>query len=151
MAKGFPSMTALLGLIAVAGYQNREKLAEMLGSQSSKAPTGQGEQHGGLSSILGSLTGGIGGAGAGGFLSGGLRELVEHFQNRGQGHVADSWVGTGPNQEVAPQDLEQALGPDVIADLVQRTGLSRDELISRLSKQLPSAVDKYTPDGRIPT
>ena len=30
MSRGFPSMTALLGLLAVAGYQNRDKIAEML-------------------------------------------------------------------------------------------------------------------------
>ena len=31
MSRGFPSMTALLGLLAIAGYQNRDKIAEMLG------------------------------------------------------------------------------------------------------------------------
>ena len=30
MSRGLPSMTALLGLLAIAGYQNRDKLAEML-------------------------------------------------------------------------------------------------------------------------
>ena len=31
MSRGMPSMTALLGLLAVAGYQNRHKIAEVLG------------------------------------------------------------------------------------------------------------------------
>lgn len=30
---GFPSMTALLGLLAVAGYQNRDKISEMLSNR----------------------------------------------------------------------------------------------------------------------
>ena len=30
MSRGMPSMTALLGLLALAGYQNRDKLAELL-------------------------------------------------------------------------------------------------------------------------
>ena len=30
MSRGLPSMTALLGLLAIAGYQNRDKIAEML-------------------------------------------------------------------------------------------------------------------------
>jgi uncharacterized protein YidB (DUF937 family) len=47
--------------------------------------------------------------------------------------------------------LEAAIGPDVLADLSQRTGLSREELLSRLSQQLPSAVDRYTPDGTLPS
>ena len=89
MSRGFPSMTALLGLLAIAGYQNRDKLAEMLG-------------------------------------------------------------GAGPKGSVAPTDLERAIGPDVIADLSQKTGLSRDELLARLSRELPKAVDQYTPDGRLP-
>ena len=31
MAKGMPSLLALLGLVAVAGYQNRDKLRDMIG------------------------------------------------------------------------------------------------------------------------
>jgi uncharacterized protein YidB (DUF937 family) len=47
--------------------------------------------------------------------------------------------------------LEQAIGPDVLEALSQQTGLSREEILSRLSKNLPEAVDKYTPQGRIPS
>ena len=61
-----------------------------------------------------------------------------------------SWVGTGPNRELAPPHLEQAIGPDVLDTLTERTGLSRQELLARLSKELPHAVDRYTPDGRLP-
>jgi uncharacterized protein YidB (DUF937 family) len=38
-----------------------------------------------------------------------------------------------------------------LATLSQQTGLSREEILSRLSKNVPDAVDKYTPQGRIPT
>src|SRR6185503_5749744 len=64
-------------------------------------------------------------------------------RQRGQGEAADSWVAKGPNQQLSPQQLEQALGSDVIENLVERTGLSRDELLSRLTRTLPEAVDKY--------
>ena len=57
----------------------------------------------------------------------------------------------GSNKQIGPSDLERALGPDVLATLSQQTGLSREEILSRLSKNLPDAVDKYTPHGRIPT
>jgi uncharacterized protein YidB (DUF937 family) len=83
-------------------------------------------------------------------LSGGLNDLVESFKQNGQGDVADSWIGKGPNQAVAPHQLEQAIGPDVLGTLSAKTGLSRDELLSRLSRNLPDAVDKYTPEGRLP-
>jgi uncharacterized protein YidB (DUF937 family) len=149
MSRGFPSMTALLGLLAIAGYQNRDKLAEMLRGASGTSPgvPGQGHRQGGLGDLLGNL----GGAGVGGLLGGGLTDLVERFRESGQGEVADSWVGRGPNKEVAPHQLEQAIGPDVLATLSQQTGLSRDEIVARLSRELPQAVDKYTPEGRLPT
>jgi uncharacterized protein YidB (DUF937 family) len=142
-------MTALLGLLAVAGFQNRDKIAEMLRGAGSGSPgtPSQGDQQGGLGGLLGSL----GGGGLGSLLGGGLGELVESFKQNGQGKAAESWVGTGPNQPIAPNQLEQAIGPDVLATLAQQTGLSRDELLSRLSTTLPEAVDKYTPDGRLPT
>ena len=70
----------------------------------------------------------------------------------GHGEAADSWVGHGANKQIGPSDLEKAIGPpDVLATLSQHTGLSREEILARLSKTLPEAVDKYTPDGRIPS
>jgi len=142
-------LTALLGLVAVAGYQNRDKIAEMLRGATSGAPpaSGPGQSQGGLGGLLGNL----GGSGVGGLLGGGLNELVERFQQSGQGNIADSWVGHGPNKEVAPNQLEQAIGPDVLATLSQQTGLSREEILAKLSKELPTAVDKYTPEGRLPS
>jgi len=147
MSSGFPSMTAVLGLVAIAGYQNKEKIAEMLGGAGKNAPApGQG----GIGGILGQLTGTGGGASAGGFLSGGLGELVDRFKQSGQGATADSWVGPGPNQQIAPPQLEQAIGPDVLDALSKQTGLSREDLLARLSRELPDAVDKYTPQRRLP-
>jgi uncharacterized protein YidB (DUF937 family) len=160
-------MAALLGLLAVVGYQNRDKLAEMFGGRGASGQgqggqgqggqgqggQGQGGQGlgGGLGDLLGRLGGGLGGAGAGGMLSGGLGELLDRFRQDGQGEVADSWVAKGPNKPIAPADLEHAIGADTLDDLSKQTGLSREELVARLSRELPDAVDKYTPEGRLPT
>src|SRR4051812_19351306 len=139
MAQGYPSLTALLGLLAVAGYQNRDKLAEMLGGagQAPSGSPGQGKSAGQGQSGLGGLLGGLGGTSVGDFLSGGLRDLVDTFQQNGHGEAAESWVGRGPNKEIAPRDLERAVSPDVLANLAQQTGLSREELLARLSRELP--------------
>ncbi len=150
MARGMPSMVALLGLLAVAGYQNKDKIAEMLRGAGGTNSGGPGQQNGRLGGILGNLGGMLGGAGAGGVVSGGLGELLERFKQNGQGETANSWVKTGPNQPVSPGELEQALGPDTLKTLEEQTGLSRQELLARLSRTLPEAVDKYTPDGRLP-
>jgi uncharacterized protein YidB (DUF937 family) len=155
--------------LAIAGYQNRDKLAELLkgaGGGAGQPGTSPGQlaghpgaapggQQGGLGGQdplggLGGLIGGLSGGGLGGLLGGGLADLVENFRRNGQGEVADSWVGTGPNQEIAPPQLEQAIGPDVLATLTQQTGLSREEILARLSRELPRAVDGYTPQGRLP-
>jgi uncharacterized protein YidB (DUF937 family) len=149
MSRGYPSMTALLGLLAIAGYQNREKLWEMLkglGGSGTPGASGQGD-----SGLLGKLSSTLGGASAGGLLSGGLAELLERFKQSGQGETAESWVKTGPNKPVTPPQLEQAVGSDVLETLSRQTGLSREELLARLSRELPDAVDKYTPQGRLPT
>jgi uncharacterized protein YidB (DUF937 family) len=149
MSRGFPSMTALLGLLAIAGYQNREKIAEWLGGLKQSAPGTAGQ--GGAGGLLEHLKGSLGSTSAGGVLSGGLGELVDRFKQSGQGETADSWVKTGPNKPVTPSQLEQAIGPEVLDTLSKQTGLSRSELLARLSRELPDAVDKYTPQGRLPT
>ena len=148
MSRGYPSMTALLGLLAIAGYQNRDKLAELLRGWQSNPGAPQSDGAGGATT--GNLGGLLGGTSLGDLLSGGLRDLVDRFNQKGQGEVADSWVNRGPNKQIAPSQLEQAIGPDVLETLTQHTGLSREELLARLSKNLPEAVDKYTPEGRIP-
>ena len=162
MSRGMPSMTALLGLLAIAGYQNRDKLAELLkgagggnpqpgaiGHQGHSAQAGSAQ--GGLGGLLGNLGGALGSGGVGGLLGGGLGELLERFRQNGQGDVAQSWIDTGPNKELPAPQLKQAIGADVLATLQQQTGLSQDEILARLSRELPAAVDQYTPDGRLPS
>src|SRR5882757_8986521 len=106
MSRGMPSMTALLGLLAIAGYQNRDKLAEMLNGASANNPTpGGGMRQSGQGGLLGNLGGMLGGAGVGGLLSGGIGELLEKFKQNGQGETAQSWINHGPNQEISPPQL----------------------------------------------
>ena len=150
MSRGMPSMVALLGLLAVAGYQNRDKIAEALAGRR-QAPIGGPGQDDRQGGVLDKLGGMFGGASAGSVVSGGLRDLIERFKQSGQGHAADSWVSTGPNQPLRSDQIEQAIGPDVLNTLAQHTGLSREELLSRLTQDLPAAVDKFTPAGRLPT
>ena len=153
MSRGMPSMVALLGLLAVAGYKNRDKITELLGggNQTSASASGPLDQQGAQGGVLGKLGGLLGGASVGSVLSGGLRDLVDRFKQNGQADAADSWVGTGPNQSIGPENLEQAIGPDVLSLLTERTGLSRNELLVRLTRELPGAVDQFTPQGRLPT
>jgi uncharacterized protein YidB (DUF937 family) len=106
---------------------------------------------GGLSDVLkGGLGGLLAGGAAGSVLSGGLGDLLNQFQQKGHGDAANSWVSNGPNKQIAPGDLANALGADQIDSLSAQSGLSRDELLSGLSKYLPDVVNHLTPDGRVP-
>lgn len=59
-------------------------------------------------------------------------------------------MNTGANKPCTPDDLERAIGPEVLKTLAKETGLSADEILARLCRELPDAVDKYTPQGRLP-
>lgn len=144
MNRAYPSLTALLGLLAVAGYQNRDKIGEMLG----KIGQNSGEGNGG--GLLGKLGGLLGTGDSKEVVDGGVGELVDRFRQNGHGETADSWVKTGPNKQLTADQLGSAIGPDILGTLSTQTGLSRDELLKRLAGVLPSAVDQYTPEGRLP-
>ena len=87
---------------------------------------------------------------AGGLL-GGLGGLVNKLQQGGLGNQANSWVGSGQNQPVSPNQLGSALGPNIIKTLSQMTGLSEDQLTKQLSQGIPVIVNTLTPNGRLPT
>jgi uncharacterized protein YidB (DUF937 family) len=145
---------ALGGLLGGSGNPSRGQpgggsLSDMLGGlMSSGGPSASG---GGLGDILGGLLGGAGGGSAGAALNGGLRNLLQDMENNGQGDAARSWVGTGENQSIEPNDLARAIGMDDIAAVSRETGMPQDELVSQLSQHLPDFVDRLTPDGRMPS
>ncbi len=137
-----PSLAALLGLLAVAGYQNRDKLGQIF--QDAKG----GAQNGG--GILGELGKMFGGSGEGS-LSKGLGELVDAFKNGGNREAADSWVSAEkPSQGISAEQVESSIGKDTLQELAAKTGLDYDELLKRLSTSIPDAVDKMTPNGQLP-
>ena len=76
---------------------------------------------------------------------------MDRFRNAGAGSKVDSWVRPGPNQTVEPHEVEAAIDEETLTALSQQTGLSREELIARISRDLPEAVDKMTPNGELPS
>jgi len=151
-----PMTMAILGLLAYKTFKS-------FTSQPSAAPaapgapgaSGRGQAAspgGGISDILKTGLGTVlAGGAAGSILSGGLGDLLKQFQQSGQGDVAKTWVGNGPNKAISSDDLAKALGGDQINTLMAHTGLSRQDLLAGLSQYLPEAVNQLTPDGRLPT
>ena len=151
-----PSQSAPIppGGTVTAGKPGGGGLDDILGGLFGGKPGGApgGKPGGSLADMLpGGLGGLLGGAAAGGVLSGGIGNILKQLQNSGQGRVAQSWVGTGPNEEIAPDALANALGGDTLDALSRQTGMPRDELLEGLSQYLPELVDKLTPNGRLPS
>jgi uncharacterized protein YidB (DUF937 family) len=159
-----PITMAILGLLAYKAVKG------FTGGQPSAAPGNTHVPPGGTAINTGAQGGGLGGMGgglgdllksglggllatgaAGSIVSGGLGDLLKQFQQNGHGEAADSWVGTGPNKTISPNDLAGALGADKINALAAQTGMSHDELLQGLSEYLPKVVDQLTPQGRLPT
>lgn len=113
---------ALLGLLA---YKNRDKIGELIAGKRSTDPNSTGSP-------------------------GGLGDILDCLRNAGAGDQVDSWVSKGSNRPVQREQVEKAIDPQTLNDLAEQTGLSHDELLDRLTRELPDAVDKLTPDGQLP-
>jgi uncharacterized protein YidB (DUF937 family) len=128
-------------------------LGGLFGGKPGNAPATTGAKpSGSLSDLVpGGLGGLLGGTAAGSVLSGGLANIIKGLQESGHGHVAQSWVGDGPNHEIAPNDLANALGSDTLHTLSKHSGMSVDDLLAGLSQHLPDLVDQLSPHGRLPS
>jgi uncharacterized protein YidB (DUF937 family) len=81
--------------------------------------------------------------------SGGLAGLVEQLSGKGLGDIVNSWVSTGKNLPVTPEQLQEGLGDTMVRKIASQAGISTDQVTSQLSKLLPQIVDKLTPNGKI--
>ena len=135
-----PIMLGLMGLLAYRTLKGKGKLADMLGTNQAGSDVSGAPTSGGLGGVL-----------AGGSLGAGLKDLLDRFRQDGQEDKVQSWVSTGANKSIAPNELEHALGEERIQWLVEQTGMPREQLLDGLSGELPQAIDRLTPDGRLPT
>jgi uncharacterized protein YidB (DUF937 family) len=152
-----PITMAVIGLLAYKAlkqFTGAPKTSPATPGSSPSLPPSGGQAANSGGGLGGLLTGGLGGLLAGGaagsVLSGGLGDLLKQFQQAGQGSAANSWVGNGPNQSIAPSDLEKVLDSDQIKTLMSQAGLSRDDVLAALSQHLPGMVNELTPNGRLP-
>jgi uncharacterized protein YidB (DUF937 family) len=81
---------------------------------------------------------------------GGLGGMLDKFRGAGLGHKADSWVGTGPNETLDPDEVERALGPDELKQIADQTGLTVEQVREKLAEGLPEVINQVTPQGSVP-
>ena len=111
-----------------------------------------------LSSILGGLTGGRGG-GTGNILlqlalsmlqqQGGLGNVLGKFREAGMGAQADSWVSTGQNVNISPNQLEQVFGSGALNDIASKLGMSQEQAGSAMAQVMPELINQLTPQGQV--
>jgi uncharacterized protein YidB (DUF937 family) len=107
------------------------------------ANSGAGSAAGGANGGLGDLGSTLGGLG-------GLGGLINAFQRNGMGDQMQSWIGTGQNMPISPDQLQQVLGQGTLGQIAQQLGLSPQASASGLSELLPQLIDRLTPNGQAP-
>ena len=147
-----PIALAVLGALAYRTMKGKGRLADILGTgQGASNPAAAGDPSAANSAGPGGLGGLLGGLAGGGGLGAGLKDLLDRFRQTGHEDKAQSWVSTGANRPIAPDELENALGAERIQWLMEQTGLPKEQLLSGLSSELPNAIDQLTPAGQVPT
>jgi uncharacterized protein YidB (DUF937 family) len=82
---------------------------------------------------------------------GGVQGIVSQLESQGLGATARSWVSTGANQAISPDEISKVFGSSpVLSQLAAKTGMSPQELAQKLSQALPGVIDKLTPAGTVP-
>jgi uncharacterized protein YidB (DUF937 family) len=81
---------------------------------------------------------------------GGIDGLVQAFHDNGMGAVVTSWVGSGANQAITPDQIQKVLGSGPVQALAQKLGVSPEQASATLSQLLPTMMDKLTPNGAVP-
>lgn len=81
---------------------------------------------------------------------GGLEGLIRAFQQGGLGEIVNSWVSTGQNLPVSPEQVRSALGDAPLRDIAAQLGISPEQASGSLADLLPQVVDGLTPNGQLP-
>jgi uncharacterized protein YidB (DUF937 family) len=82
---------------------------------------------------------------------GGIDGVVAELEKTGYGQQVKSWIGTGSNLPISAEEIKKALGSEKLKDLAASTGIPVDKAAEYLAQHLPTAIDKATPNGNLPT
>jgi uncharacterized protein YidB (DUF937 family) len=80
---------------------------------------------------------------------GSLQGLLDKLQQSGLGPQVASWLGNGANQPVTPDQIEAALGDNVIGKISATLNLPPDEVTGFLAAHLPTLINALSPHGTL--
>jgi uncharacterized protein YidB (DUF937 family) len=81
---------------------------------------------------------------------GGVSGLLQQFHEKGLGDLVNSWVGSGQNAQISPDQVQQVLGTEQVQQVAEKAGVSPEAASSKLAEYLPMIIDKLTPNGQVP-
>lgn len=82
--------------------------------------------------------------------AGGVQGIMNKFQQSGLGDQVSSWIGTGENKPITPEQLTRVLGQDKIDALARQSGIPVAKGGNALAEVFPALMDKLTPDALLP-
>lgn len=80
---------------------------------------------------------------------GGIAALVEKFQQGGLGGVVESWISSGANHPVSPDQVTSALGSPAVDSLAEKLGIDPQTASNLIAEHLPKVVDTLSPEGQV--
>lgn len=156
------------GLLGGGSSSGGGGLGDLLGGAASGGSSGAGGLGGLLGGMLGGTPGGgspasSSGSGSGsGMLAmlapllasllanGGLQQILGGMRANGFSAQADSWVSTGENLPIGPEQVTQALGSSQVEQVAAQLGVGPEQASQVLARILPGLVNSVTPDGAPP-
>jgi uncharacterized protein YidB (DUF937 family) len=118
-------------------------LMSLVGQVAGAAMSG-GQQGGGNADMMSAVAGMLGQH------SGGIEGIVQAFSQNGMAEQAQSWVGTGENMPISPDQIQNVLGGDMIANLASQVGIPPEMASSMVAQVLPMLINQLTPNGAVP-
>jgi nucleoid-associated protein YgaU len=82
--------------------------------------------------------------------TGGIQGLAQRSQGQGLGELVSSWIGTGQNRSITPDQVTNLLGAQRVEQVGQSAGLAGPLAAGAIAALLPMLIDKLTPKGNVP-
>ena len=80
---------------------------------------------------------------------GGIQGLLGKAREMGIEQTVSSWVSTGQNEPVSPDQVQDLLGHDTVQGVAQKMGFSVQQVLPLLAQFMPMIIDQLTPKGQI--
>ncbi|MHA6306835.1 YidB family protein [Hafnia paralvei] len=81
---------------------------------------------------------------------GGISALIEKFKSQGLGSIIESWIGTGNNQPISGEQVQNVFSIESITALASSLGINTENASQLLATYLPKLIDGLSPNGEIP-